>query len=139
MLPVYLHCNLTLKRIDFEWNKVDKIREIIKEGISFSGALKNGIFKEDVNKTDRKAALNELFEKKLKIEERIKRATSDAKISHLIIYFENRERDGVITISVNGYEKLLLDLKQSVKGLDKLIRQEFELQESSLMKGIATL
>ncbi len=45
--------------IDRKLDRAGKIREIIKEGISFSGALKNGIFKDDISKTDRKAVLND--------------------------------------------------------------------------------
>ena len=129
------HINLLSRKhnIDRKLDREDKIKEIIKEGISFSGALKNGIFREDVTKTDRKAYLNELVEKKLKIDEKLKGSTMEAKLENLIAYFENREKDGSIMISVSGYEKLLIDLGKSVRGLKKLVKGEFELQEEEVL------
>lgn len=121
--------------VDRKLNREEKIDEIINEGINFSSALKNGIFKDDVNKTDRKLFINELVEKKMGIEERIKGATIEAKLESLLTYFENREKDGSITISVNGYEKLLKDLDYHLKNLKKIIKEKFELQEEDVLNA----
>jgi len=121
--------------IDWKLDREAKIKEILNEGITLTGALRNGIFKDDVNKTDRKAAINELIDKGLRIEEKIKGASLEAKIENLLEFFKSRERDGALTISVNGYEKLLADIKNHIPKLNKLVREEFELQEENVLKA----
>lgn len=119
--------------INWKLSREEKIREVINEGISFTRALTNGIFKEDVTKTDKKAFFNELVEKRLKIEERIKGTTLDMKIENLILYFEEKEHDGSISISMSGYDKLLGELGRSIKTLKKRVKLEFELQEEDVL------
>lgn len=121
--------------IDRKLSREEKIKEIIKEGIKFKSAIKNGIFKDEVNQTDRKSIFNDLVEKRLKIETRIKGSTMDQKLASLVEYFEEKEKDGSITISVNGYEKLLLDLGKNIKSLKKLVKEEFELQEDDILNA----
>lgn len=121
--------------INWKLSREEKIKEIIHEGISFRGALTNGIFKDVVNKTAKKSFFNELVEKKLKIEERLRGSTLDAKIDSLIGYFESKERDGSISISISGYDKLLKDLSKSYKGLKKLVKSNFELQEDDILSS----
>jgi hypothetical protein len=121
--------------IDRKLSREEKIKEILSEGITLTSALRNGIFRDDVNKTDRKATINELIEKRLRIEEKIKGASLEAKIENLISYFKNREKDGALTISVNGYEKLLKDGKSHIPKLNSLVREEFELQEEDVLKA----
>lgn len=121
--------------IDRKLSREEKIKEILSEGITLTSALRNGIFKDDVNKTDRKTTINELIEKRLRIEEKIKGASLEAKIENLITYFKNREKDGTLTISVNGYEKLLKDLNSHIPKLNNIVRAEFELQEENILKA----
>lgn len=119
--------------INWKLSREEKIKEIIDEGISFRGAISNGIFKDDVSKTDRKNFVNELVEKRLNIEERIKGSTMEAKLDNLIEYFERKERDGAISISISGYDKLMQDLAKTNKALKKKIKTAFELQEEEVL------
>lgn len=124
--------NLLCRKHNIDW-KLDrdaKIKEIIKEGISFTNAMLKGIHKDGINKTEKRAVLNNLVDKKLKIETHIKGTSLESKLEHLILYFDSSERDGSLSISIHGYDKLLLDLKEDLSKLDKVIRSEFELQDN---------
>lgn len=121
--------------IDRKLSREEKIKEILSEGITLTSALINGIFRDDVNKTERRATINELIEKRLRIDEKIKGASLEAKVENLITYFKNREKDGALTISVNGYEKLLKDVKGHIPKLNSIVREEFELQEEDVLKA----
>ena len=121
--------------IDRKLSREEKIKEILNEGITLTSVLRNGIFRDDVNKMDRRATINELIEKRLRIDEKIKGASLEAKVENLITYFKNREEDGSLTISVNGYEKLLKDVKSHIPKLNSIVREEFELQEEDVLKA----
>jgi len=121
--------------IDRKLSREEKIKEILNEGITLTSALINGIFRDDINKTERRATINELIEKRLRIDEKIKGASLEAKVENLITYFKNREKDGALTISVNGYEKLLKDVKGHIPKLNSIVREEFELQEEDVLKA----
>jgi hypothetical protein len=121
--------------IDRKLSREEKIKEVLNEGITLTSALINGIFRDDVNKTERRATINELIEKRLRIDEKIKGASLEAKVENLIAYFKNREKDGALTISVNGYEKLLKDVKGHIPKLNSIVREEFELQEEDVLKA----
>lgn len=121
--------------INWKLSREEKINEILREGISFKGAMSNGIFKDSLSKTERKASFNELVEKKLKIEDKIKGSTIEAKIESLIGYFEEQERQGAISISIAGYDKLLKDLAASVNNLKGIIRTVFEIQEEDVLSS----
>ncbi len=111
-----------------------KIEGIIKEGVSFTSLLKNGIYKEGITLTDKKKKLNELCEKGLDIK-RLKGNTLDEKIKSLIEYFENVEKDEKIGISLDGFEKMLADLNHSLPKLNKQIKAQFELQDEFVLEA----
>ena len=105
-----------------------KIEEIIKEGVSFTGLLMTDIYKTGSTLTEKKKTLNELCEKGLNISN-LKGSTLDDKISSLIEYFENIERDEKVGISLDGFDKLLAELNSSLPKLNKQIKEQFELQD----------
>ena len=109
-----------------------KIESIIHAGISFTGLLQNDIYKEGTSLTDKKKALNELCEKGLDIPN-LRGSTLNEKIESLIQYFEAVEKDEKVGISVDGYDKLLTDLHQSLPTLNKAIREHFELQDEFVL------
>ena len=117
--------------IDWKSDKTQKIKSIINEGISFSDVLKNDMFKENISITERKNFLNNLIEKELHITDKIKGSTLDEKINNLITYFEGIEKDSRVGISIDGYEKLLIDLNEFIPELSSLVKGEFELQEDN--------
>ena len=71
------------------------------------------IYKQGSTLTERKKVLNELCEKGLNISN-LKGSTLDDKISSLIEHFENIERDEKVGISLDGFDKLLSELDQSL-------------------------
>ncbi|SEF99579.1 hypothetical protein [Algoriphagus boritolerans] len=109
-----------------------KIESIIHAGISFTDLLLDDIYKEGTTLTDKKKALNELCEKGLEIPN-LRGSTLNEKIESLIQYFEAVEKDEKVGISVDGYDKLLTDLHQSIPTLNKAIKEHFELQDEFVL------
>jgi len=129
--------NLVCKKhnIDRKLTLDQKIAIIIKKGISFSNFLRNDIFKEDTSLTDKKKFLNDLCDTGLLISPSVRGATMEEKIENLIKYFEEVEKDEKVSISIDGYEKLLLDLGSILPGLNIQLKEEFELQEETVLKS----
>lgn len=111
----------------------EKIKQIIAKGISFSGVLKEDIYKPDVKQLDRRKVVTDLCDNNLQITPSIKGANLDEKIVNLIAYFETVEKDDRVSISHDGYEKLLLDLGETLPVLNKIIKDTFELQEENVL------
>ena len=129
--------NLVCKKHNIDWRLTydEKVRAIINQGLSFHNLLSTGIFKEDVNLNDRKKFINELCDSKLQISPALKGTKLEDKIDSLIAYFEATERDERIGISVDGYEKLLIDLDATLPKLNGRLRAEFELQDEKVMSS----
>jgi len=123
--------NINIKELDYE----AKIKQIIKEGISFTNLLKSGLYKEGTNLTEKKRFINDLWEKGLKIENTLKGVTIEEKIENIILYFEELEKDEKVGISVEGYEKLIIDLNESLKTFRKVILKEFEMPEEIILNS----
>ena len=121
--------------IDWKLSNEEKIKEIISEGIPFSNILKNDIHKEDINTSDRKKFINDLWSKELKIPYSLKGVTLDDKVANLIAHFTEIEKDEKVGISVDGYEKLLMDMNEILPKLNNKLKSEFELQEESVLKN----
>lgn len=120
--------------IDRKLSYSQKIEEIIKEGVSFTNLLLEDIYKPGSTLTERKKILNELCEKGLSLNN-LKGSTLDDKISSLIEHFENVERDEKVGISLDGFDKLLLELNESLPKLNKQIKDQFELQDEYVLKA----
>jgi len=127
--------NIDIKNLDYEL----KIKQIIKEGISFSSLLKNGIQKDGTNLTDRKKVINDIWEKGLKVPTNLKGSTIEEKIENIINYFNEIELDEKVGISVEGYEKLLLELNEELKNFKKLVLNEFEMPEETVLNSSTLL
>jgi hypothetical protein len=123
--------NINIKEKSYE----DKVKQIIKEGISFKNLLKNGIHKEGTNLTDKKKAVNELWENGLKICEPLKGVTIEEKIENIIDHFDELEKDEKVGISVEGYEKLLLELDETIKTFRKSVLKEFDMAEETVINS----
>lgn len=120
--------------IDRKLSYSQKIEEIIKEGVSFTNLLLEDIYKQGSTLTEKKRTLNELCEKGLNISN-LKGSVLEDKISSLIEHFENVERDEKVGISLDGFDKLLTELNQSLPKLNKQIREQFELQDEYILKA----
>ncbi|MDE5421239.1 hypothetical protein L3073_03360 [Ancylomarina sp. DW003] len=120
--------NITTKDQSYE----DKIKLIITEGISISTLLQNSLHKDGTNLTDKKKFVNDLWENGLKIKIPLRGLNLEDKISNLIAYFEDIERDEKVGISIEGYERLLIDLVEILPSLKKQIQREFEMQDDNI-------
>ena len=129
--------NLICKKHNIDWRLPlkEKINEIIKAGVTFGSVLKNDIFKDGTKISEKKKNINDLCDKKLKISPTLKGATIEEKINHLIGYFEDVELDEKVGISIDGYEKLLLDIGEELPKLNNQIKNEFELQDDIVLKS----
>jgi hypothetical protein len=112
----------------------DKIKSVIKEGISFKSILIDGIHKENTKVSEKKLVINELIEKGLCIPQ-IKGTTLEEKVQNLINYFEQVDKDENISISIDGYDKLLIDLATHVPEIKKYLKQEFDLQDEDILNS----
>ncbi|AHW59302.1 hypothetical protein SAMN05444285_12553 [Draconibacterium orientale] len=127
--------SIDTKELDYEL----KIKQIIKEGIPFSTLLKNGIHKDGTNLTDRKKTINDIWNKGLKISSNLKGSTLEEKIENIISYFNEIELDEKVGISVEGYEKLLLEINDELKSFRKLVLTEFEMPEETNLNSATLL
>jgi hypothetical protein len=118
--------------IDRKLSNTQKIEEIIKEGISFTDLLLTDIYKQGITLTEKKKTLNELCEKGLNISN-LKGSTLEDKITSLIEHFENVEKDEKVGISIDGFDKMLTELNQSLPKLNKELKEQFELQEEYVL------
>ena len=122
-------------QIDWRLPLEEKIKAIISAGISFSQMLMEDMHKEGTNVTDKKKFINELCDNDLKISPPLKGVLIDEKVNNLIQYFEDIERDEKVGISIDGYEKLLIELGGVLTSLNELLRTEFELQEEKVLRS----
>jgi len=129
--------NLIAKKhhIDRTLSNEDKIREIIKEGIGLKSILNNDAHKHGTNVTEKKAFINDLWSKRLQLSPSLKGTLLEDKISNLITYFENKEKDEKVGISIDGYEKMLTDLYEILPKLNKQVKENFELQSEFVLKS----
>ncbi|MFP2995111.1 hypothetical protein ABN763_04340 [Spongiivirga sp. MCCC 1A20706] len=123
-----------IHNIDRKLSQADKIKEIIKEGVRIRGILENDIYKEGTTLTEKKKQLSELCENGLGIKP-LKGSTLDDKIDSLISHFENIEKDEKVGISIDGYEKMLIELNNSLPKLNKQLKDQFELQDEFVLKA----
>jgi hypothetical protein len=61
--------------------------------------------------------------------------TLEEKIANIIHYFDDVEKDDKVGISIEGYEKLLIDLGQIIASTQKLIQQEFEMPDANVLSS----
>lgn len=113
----------------------EKIKEIINEGISFPGALINDVHKYGTHIPDKKKWFNEFCNVSLNIKPPLRGLTLEDKVESLIAFFESVEKDDKVSISIDGFEKLLIDLYEILPRTNNLVRAEFELQEENVLSS----
>lgn len=113
----------------------EKIELIISSGVSLSDVLKEDIHKPDSKLNDRKKIITELCDDRLAISPSIKGLTLDDKVDNLIGYFNKQFKEEKLGISAGGFDRLLMDLNEFVKGANKTIRSTFQIQEEDVMHG----
>ncbi len=128
--------NIVCRKHNITWKDEildKKVRNIIKEGIPLKSLLINDIFKEGTKLSEKKAFINELFEKDLKTGTPLKGNTIEDKVDNLIHYFDEIDKDEKVGISIEGYERLLIDLGKGLPKTNDLLKNEFELQENNVL------
>ncbi len=120
-------------QIDTKLSKVQKIKSIINNGVSFSSVLMEDVHKPGTTLTERKNFINSLS-KGLNMASIVKGSKLEEKIDNLVLHFENIEKDDKVGISTDGYEKLLIDLAEGLPDLNGQLQEEFELQEESVLR-----
>lgn len=123
--------NIDVKELDYE----SKIKEIIKDGISFSTLLSNALYKDGTNLTDKKKFVNDIWNKGLKIEAPLRGVTLEEKINNIIDYFEELEKDEKVGISIEGYDKLLIDLETTLPNYKMIVFRAFEVPEDTVLNS----
>lgn len=117
----------------------DKIGAILQEGINFRNMLLTTMHKADTSKTDKKKSIVKLIEDDLKIQTRIGGASLEDKVDNLIQFINLKEREDSISISIHGYDKLLIDLRSHIKQFERKVRSEYELQETTEVNAATLL
>lgn len=128
--------NMICRKHGIDWKQPldKKIKDIILDGISFSGILSEDLYKEGTNISDRKATVNDIYSKGLKISGPLHGVLLEDKIANIVQYFEEIERDEKVGISVDGYEKMLNEMSGSIKSLKTRVKNEFELQKEDVLR-----
>lgn len=121
--------------IDRKLKRNEKIKEIIAQGLSITNLLTSDIFREKVTKADRAKRIQEFIIKDLKIDLPKAGRSLEEKVTNLIIYFNELERDDTTSLSRDGYEKLLNLLKEAIPNINKRIKEEFEIQDEDVMSS----
>ncbi len=134
MRPPIINQIAKIHNVDRKLNNSEKIEEIIKEGVSLRGILLNDMYKDGTTLTDKKKQLSDLCEKGLNIST-LKGSTLNDKINSLINYFEIIEKDEKVGISLDGFEKMLTELNESLPKLNKQLKDQFELQDEFILNA----
>jgi len=121
--------------IDTKLDREAKTKLIIKEGISLSRVLSNDIFRDNVTLTERKSFINDLVNVGLNITPYLKGVTLDDKINNLILYFNELEKDERISITLEGFNKMLSDFGEHFASFNQKVQNTFELEADLILNG----
>jgi hypothetical protein len=117
--------NIDIRDLDYE----AKIKSLIEGGVSARDLLYAEIHKEGTKLPEKKSLLKELWEKRMNIPAPLKGVTLEEKVENIITYFQELEKDDKVNISIEGYEKLLMDIHESIENCRKHIDNTFEFPE----------
>jgi len=121
--------------INNKLNRLDKINEIINQGISFADTLTSEIFRDGTSLTEVKNTLNDLMFKKLKLNLDNKGKTAEEKAQLIVDHFNDLDKDQKLGISYHGYEKLLMDIKACLPKVNNQVREEYQIQDEDVLKS----
>jgi len=121
--------------IDRSLSRNSKIREIINQGLRTGHLLTNDIFSEKITKADRAKRIQSLIVKNLEIDLAVYGRSLEDKAANLIKYYNELERDDTISLSRDGFETFLKQLKESVPEINNRIKEEFEIQDEDVMSS----
>ncbi len=129
--------NLICRIHNLNWKQATdlKLKDIINSGISLSSIFIDDIHKENATLTEKKLYFNDFCDKELKITPQLRGITIEDKLSNLIKYFDELERDEKVGISIEGYEKLLTELGHSLPTINNILKSELELHEENILNS----
>jgi len=119
--------------IDRKLKRNEKIQEILNQGLNVTNILTNEIFKADTHKSDRTNRIQSLMSKDLEIDLPRYGQSLEKKVATLIDYFNESEKDETTSLSRDGYDRLIKDLKDAYPILNKRLKEDFELQPDDVM------
>jgi hypothetical protein len=118
--------------INSKLEQEEKITAILESGVCVENALLNDIHPDNVSKTDIKNFLASLIEK-LDISLSKSGSTAEERLELIINYFNQLEYDDNISISLDGFERLLIDMADVFPVLSQKLKDEFELQQDNVL------
>ena len=129
--------NLIAKKhnIDRKFKRNEKIKEIIMQGLSVTTLLTSDIFTDKVTKVEKAKRVQELIIKDLEIDLVKTGRSLGEKTANFISYFNELEQDDTLSLSRDGYEKLLSILTEAIPEINKRIKEEFEIQDENVMSA----
>lgn len=119
--------------IDRKLSRNGKIKEIIKQGLNTSNLLTSDIFSEKSKKADRAKRIQNLITKDLDVNLSVYGRSLEDKVVNLIKYFNELEKDDTRSLSRDGFETYLKQLKESIPDINNRIKEEFEFQDDDVM------
>jgi hypothetical protein len=108
----------------------EKIKQIIKHGISFKTILSQSIYKPGLLMNDKKKELNQIM---VNLGIPAKGTTLDDKIQRIINHFLKLEADETVGISTDGYTVLCQDLNEILPPVNEFLKNEFQFQEDNVL------
>lgn len=129
--------NLIAKKhsIDRKLGRAKKIQEIMNQGVNVTNILSEIIFKPGIKKISRVSRIQNLMKDGLEIDLTKYGRSLEDKISNLIKYLNEQEKDDTTSLSRDGYNRLLRDLKKTYSSINKKIKDEFELQDDDVLRS----
>jgi hypothetical protein len=121
--------------IDRKLSRNSKIGEIIKQGLNTTHLLTSDIFSEKMAKADRVKRIQYLIVKDLEIDLPVFGRSLEDKVANLMKFFNDLEKDDTTSLSRDGFETYLKQLKESVSEINNRIKEEFELQDEDVMSS----
>lgn len=116
-----------------ESDRHEKIEKMISMGIDIDSVLRNDIYDDEINITDKKNILLEIIENKLEIHLERSGKTIAERLELLFNYFNSNERDISIGIPKDGYDRLITEFFSFNKSFEKDIRSEFQIEKTEIL------
>jgi len=127
--------NLIAKKhnIHRKLSRGEKINEILSQGINVTSLLCNDLFQDKITKVERAKRIQELIVKDLDIKLPKSGRSLEERVHLLLDFLRNQEKEDTISLSKDGFSKLVSLLHAFKPELNKTIKAEFELQEDEVM------
>lgn len=121
--------------ISLKLSREEKIKEIIHAGISYTGLLTEDLHKEGTKILEKRNFINHFASNSLQITRALKGTSLEEKVQNIVAYFDELDNDDKVSISVDGYERLLMDLNSLVPSVSKHVQSVYEFQEEQVMSS----